>query len=59
MKRLYRVAIYYEGAIALEVEANDETEAQRFAEELFDEIDNREIVANLDEVIISEALEII
>lgn len=59
MNKMYRVIICYEGAIYFDVEANNETEAQQLAEKCFDETDDREIVANLNEIVIDESFELV
>ena len=50
MKKIYRVVIHYEGAVDFEVEAENTIEAEMLAEELFDDMDDRELVANLGEI---------
>lgn len=55
MSKMYRVMICYEGAMYFDIEANNEREAQQLAERCFDETDGREIVANLNEIVINEA----
>ena len=54
MEQTYRVVISYSGAIYFDVEANNEEEAKRLAEECFNEVDDRELVANLADIDIDE-----
>lgn len=58
MKKTYRVVICYSGAIYLDVEASNEEEAKRIAQEDFDETDDRELVANLNDIGIDEVFEL-
>lgn len=58
MKKMYRVVIHYEGAVAFEVEAENTMEAEMLAEELFDDMDDRELVANLGEIGVCDCYEV-
>ena len=58
MKKMYKVIIHYEGAVEFEVEADNTTEAEQLAEELFDEMDDRELIANLGDIGIADVWEI-
>ena len=55
---MYRVVICYSGAVYFDVEASNEEEAKRIAQEEFDETDDRELVANLNDIEIDEVLEL-
>ena len=57
MKKMYRVIICYSGAVYFDVEANDEEEAKKIAQEDFDETDDRELVANLNDISVDEIYE--
>ena len=58
MSKLYKVVIHYEGAIDFEVEAESTSQAEQLAEELFDDMDDRELVANLADIGICDVYEI-
>ena len=58
MKKMYKVVIHYDGAVDFEIEAENTTEAEQLAEELFDDMDDRELVANLCEIGICDCYEI-
>lgn len=58
MKKMYRVVIHYEGAVDFEVEAENTIEAEMLAEELFDDMDDRELCANLGEIGICDCYEV-
>lgn len=55
---MYRVMICYSGAVYFDVEANNEEEAKRIAQRDFDETDDRELVANLNDICIDEVFEL-
>lgn len=55
---MYRVMICYSGAVYFDVEANNEEEAKKIAQEEFDEVDDRELVANLNDIGIDEVFEL-
>lgn len=54
----YNVIIRYAGAIGIEIEADNGEKARQLAEIEFDEIDERELVANLADVEVCDAWEI-
>ena len=54
----YSVVIHYEGAISFEIKAHNTTEAEQLAEELFDKMNDRELVENLAEISIYDVWEI-
>lgn len=54
MKKMYRVVICYSGAIYFDVEASNEEEAKKIAQDDFDETNDRELVANLNDISIDE-----
>ena len=58
MEKMYRVVIHYEGAVDFEVEAENITEAEMIAERHFDDMDDRELCANLCEVGICDCYEV-
>lgn len=58
MKKMYRVVIHYEGAVAFEVEAENTTEAEQLGELCFDDMDDRELVANLGEIGVCDCYEV-
>lgn len=58
MKKMYRVVIHYEGAVAFEVEADNEEKAELLAERYFDNMDDRELVANLADINVCDCYEI-
>ena len=51
---IYRVVIAYSGAIYFDVEANDGKEAVDIAMECFDDVDDRELAANIADVTVDE-----
>lgn len=53
----YNVVIHYEGAFALQVEADNEEQAEERAEQIFDEFSDRELVDNLAEIKICDCWE--
>ena len=57
--KMYRVKIAYEGAVHFDIKATNEKEAQRLAQKYFDETSDNEIVANLDEIVITGVKEIV
>ena len=58
MSKIYRVVIHYEGAVYFDVEAENTTQAERLAEDLFDDMSDRELVANLASIDIDDTWEI-
>lgn len=58
MKKTYRVVVCYSGAIFFDVEASNEEEAKNIAQEDFDEVDDRELAANLNDISIDEVVEL-
>lgn len=58
MKKMYRVVIHYEGAVGFEIEAENEEKAEQLAERYFDDMDDRELVANLCEIDICDCYEV-
>jgi hypothetical protein len=58
MDKMYRVIIHYEGAVYFDVEANNEERARQLAEGLFDDMDDRELVANLADIDIDDVFEV-
>ena len=58
MEKIYRVVIHYEGAVAFEVEAENRIQAEMIAERYFDDMDDRELCANLDEVGVCDCYEV-
>ena len=56
MKKIYRVVIHYEGAVDFEVEAENTIEAEMLAEELFDDMDDRELFETDDGTVIDVVL---
>ena len=58
MKKMYRVVIHYEGAVDFEVEAENTMEAEMLAEELFDDMGDTELVANLGEIGVCDCYEV-
>ena len=57
MKKTYNVVIHYEGAWDFEIEAENEEEAKEKAEAMFDDIPDRELIANLADVFIDDCWE--
>lgn len=58
MKKLYRVVICYSGAVYFDIEADNEEEAKREAQEVFDDTDDRELVANFNDISIDDVIEL-
>jgi len=58
MKKMYRVIVCYSGAMFFDVEADNEEEAKKLAQADFDEVDDREIVANLIDIGVDEVFEL-
>lgn len=54
---IYQVIVHYEGGWLFEVEADNEDEAKVEAMGLFDELDDRELVANLADVFVDDCWE--
>lgn len=54
----YRVVIHYEGAVAFNIKANNTTKAEQLAEELFDNMSDRELVENLGEIGVCDCYEV-
>lgn len=55
--KTYTVEIHYEGSWSFEVKAENAEEAERKAEQMFDEIPDRELIANLAEVFVYNSRE--
>lgn len=55
---MYKVMICYSGAVYFDVEASNEEEAKKIAQEEFGEVDDRELVANLNDIVIDEVFEL-
>lgn len=53
----YNVVIHYEGAFAIQVEADNEEQAHERAEQIFDGFSDRELVDNLAEIKICDSWE--
>lgn len=53
----YEVVIHYEGGWFFEVEAENEDEAKRIAEEQFNELPSEELVANLADAFVDDCWE--
>lgn len=53
----YNVVIHYEGAFAIQVEADNKEQAHERAEQIFDEFSDRELVDNLAEIKICDSWE--
>lgn len=53
----FNVVIHYEGGWSFEIEANDEEVAKEIAEEMFDDISDRDLIANLADVFIDDCWE--
>lgn len=49
----YRVSMYFEGELEFDIEAVSEEEAEDKAMEMFDDMDDREIVSNIADIDIS------
>ena len=58
MKKIYRVIIHYEGAVAFEIEADNEEKAEQLAEECFDDMSEKELIANLGEIGVCDCYEV-
>ena len=58
MEKLYHVVIHYEGAVNFEIEAENEEKAEQIAEEYFDNMDDRELVANLADIDVCDCYEV-
>ena len=54
---IYNVNVHYEGGWLFEVEADSEDEAKDIAEKMFEEIDDKELVANLADVKVDDCWE--
>lgn len=55
---MYSVIICYSGAVSFDVEADNEEEAKKIAQKEFDEVDDRALVANLNDIVIDEIFEL-
>ena len=58
MDKLYKVVIHYAGAVDFEIEADNEEKAKQLAETYFDDMDDRELVANLGEIGVCDCYEV-
>ncbi len=58
MKKMYKVVIHYDGAVNFKVEAENTTEAEQLAEDFFDNMDFRELIANACEIGICDCYEV-
>lgn len=54
----FRVIVHYAGACDFEIKANSEEQAEEKAYTLFEETDDRDLVANLDEVNVCDCWEV-
>lgn len=54
----YNVIVHYEGAIGIEVDAENEEKAEELAKRAFDEISDAELIANLADIDICDCFEI-
>lgn len=54
----YRVIIHYEGAVGFNIKADNTTQAEQLAEELFDNMSDRELIANLGEIGVCDCYEV-
>lgn len=54
----FNVVIHYAGAFDFEIKANTEEEAKEKAYALFDEVDKRDLVANLGDVDVCDCWEV-
>jgi hypothetical protein len=58
MKKMYRVVVHYEGAIAFDIEAENEEKAEQLADVYIGDIDDREFIANLCEIGVCDCYEV-
>lgn len=58
MKKMFRVVIHYEGAVAFEIEADNEENAEQLAEEYFDNMSERELIDNLADIGVCDCYEV-
>lgn len=58
MNKTYRVTVCYSGAVFFDIEASNGEEAAKRATEDFDQMDDRELVANLDDICIDGVWEL-
>lgn len=54
----FNVVIHYEGGWSFEIDADNEEMAKEIAEEMFDDISDRDLIANLADVFIDDCWEI-
>ena len=54
----FNVVIHYEGGWSFEIEANNEEVAKEIAEEMFSDISDRDLIANLADVFIDDCWEV-
>jgi hypothetical protein len=54
----FNVVIHYEGGWSFEIEANDEEAAKEIAEEMFADIPDMDLIANLADVFIDDCWEV-
>ena len=54
----FNVVIHYEGGWSFEIDADNEETAKEIAEEMFDDISDRDLIANLADVFIDDCWEI-
>ena len=53
----FNVNVHYEGGWLFEIEAENEEEAREKAEKMFDEISDRDLIANLADVSVDDCWE--
>lgn len=53
----FNVNVHYEGGWLFEIEAENKEEAREKAEQMFDEISDRELIANLADVFVDDCWE--
>lgn len=53
----FKVNVHYEGGWLFEIEAENEDEARKKAEDMFDNISDSELIANLADVFINDCWE--
>ena len=53
----FNVNVHYEGSWLFEIEAENEEEAREKAEKMFDEISDRDLIANLADVSVDDCWE--
>lgn len=54
----FNVVIHYEGGWSFEIEADNIEVAKEIAEEMFDDISDRDLIANLADVFIDDCWEV-